>query len=94
MRGDRAVRIVVDGHTVDVFGPGAEFNHSEFSEQIDAVLHHAALEDALVRGGFTLEGLISERRAGTDRRAAYRGPERRRVLRLLRLAGQRFTPHD
>ena len=95
VRGNTSVRIVVDGTSVRVYGPGSEFNHSEFAEQLDTVLHHAALEDALVRAGFTLEGLTTERRAGTERRRRARGgADRRRPFRLVRADGVAITTGD
>lgn len=84
VRSDQTVRIVVDGGTVVVYGPGPNFSHSRFREEMDAVLHHAALEDALIRDGWTLECLTTERRAGRDRRSVRRpGQDRRRYLHLV-----------
>jgi hypothetical protein len=89
VRGRESVRIVIDGTGVSVYGPGTHFSHSQFREEMDATLHHAALEEALVLEGFTLERLTTERRSGTDRRASTRGRDRRRpTLRLVRNPGQ------
>jgi hypothetical protein len=84
VRTHESVRIVLDGGNVAVYGPGPHFSHSRFSDEIDAAVHHAALEDALVRNGWTLEQLTTERRSGADRReAARRTRGRRRHLRLV-----------
>jgi hypothetical protein len=83
-RAHESVRIVVAGGAVTVYGPGAEFNHSEFPEEMDATLHHAAVEDALVRDGFSLEQLTTERRLAIDSRPEVRRlNRRRRTLRLV-----------
>ena len=79
------MRIVIDAAVVAVYGPRTDFSHSEFRDEMDAVLHHAALEERLVRDGWTLETLTTERRSGTtDRRANSRGTDRRRHLRLIK----------
>jgi hypothetical protein len=84
VRSQESVRIVTDGGNVAVYGPGPHFSHSRFPDEMDAVLHHAALEDALVRQGWTLEELTTERRSGADRRVSSRGRDRRRShLRLV-----------
>jgi hypothetical protein len=80
VRADQSVRIVVDRGNVAVYGPGPDFNHSQFTEEMDAVLHHAAVEEALVREGWMLEQLTTERRSGDARRAVPRGGTRRRSL--------------
>ncbi len=86
VRGPESVRIVIDGAQVAVYGPGAQFNHSEFRELMDATLHHAALELKLVRDGWTLEGLTTERRS-RDAPRSTSFPERRSPLRLVRNDG-------
>jgi hypothetical protein len=85
LRSDESVRIVVDGGHVAVYGPGLHFSHSHFSDEMDAVLHHAMLEEALIRDGWILEDLTTERRLNGDRRAKSRPmPDRRRSgLRLV-----------
>jgi hypothetical protein len=82
-RSGNTVRIVIEGANVEVFGPGADFSRSQFNDEMDAVLHHTAVEDALVRAGWTLERMTTERRSGADRRAATRGDRRRKPLRLV-----------
>ena len=63
VRRRESVRIVIDGTTMTVYGPGTRFSHSRFSEALDATLHQAAVEQALVLDGWTLEQLTTERRA-------------------------------
>ena len=72
----------MDGGAVSVHGPGPHFSHSRFSEDMDAAIHHAAIEDTLIREGWSLEELTTERRSGRDRRAAARGGRDRRTARL------------
>ena len=85
VRFHESVRIVIDGGNVVVYGPGTRFNRTQFPDEMGAALHHAGLEDALIREGWTLEHLTTERRSGHERRAAPRGgPDRRRSgLRLV-----------
>jgi hypothetical protein len=66
VRGSESVRIVIDGTAVGVYGPGARFSHSRFGEAMDATLHQAAVEQALVLDGWTLEHFTSERRSHAD----------------------------
>jgi hypothetical protein len=76
------VRILIDGTSVGVYGPGDRVSHSTFSEEMDATLHQADLEQALVLDGWTLEQLTTERRsARLD--TSPRHPERRSNLRLV-----------
>lgn len=86
VKGRESVRIVVSGHSVDVYGPGADFSRSQFPEPMDAALHHAALEDSLVRSGWALEQLTTEHRSGNDRRRQPCAPARPGpgALRLVR----------
>ena len=63
VRGPESVRMVIDGATLVVYGPGSRVSHSRFSEEIDATLHQAAVEQSLVHDGWTLERLTTERRA-------------------------------
>lgn len=85
VRSSESVRIVIDGGDVAVYGPGRHFSHSHFPDEMDATLQHATVEDALIRNGWILEELTTERRLGGDRRAAPRpAPERRwTALRLV-----------
>lgn len=80
VRGPESVRIVIDGTAVAVYGPGGRFNHSRFGDEMDATLHQAAVEQALVHDGWSLEQLTTERRVTS----APRGVERRSSLRLVR----------
>jgi hypothetical protein len=65
VRGSESVRIVIDGTSVGVYGPGGRFSHSRFGEAMDATLHQAAVEEALVLDGWTLEHFTTERRETT-----------------------------
>jgi hypothetical protein len=60
------VRIVIDGTSVGVYGPGGRFSHSRFGEAMDATLHQAAVEQGLVHDGFSLERFTTERRTHTE----------------------------
>jgi hypothetical protein len=60
------VRIVIDGTSVGVYGPGSRFSHSRFGEAMDATLHEAAVEQTLVHDGWTLEQFTSDRRSHAD----------------------------
>jgi hypothetical protein len=66
VRGDQSVRIVMDGTSIGVYGPGDRFSHSRFGEAMDATLHQAAVEQTLVHDGWTLEHFATERRSHTD----------------------------
>ena len=63
VRGVESVRIVIDGASVGVYGPGDRFSHSRFGEAMDATLHQAAVEQTLVHDGWSLERFTSERRS-------------------------------
>ena len=60
------MRIVIDGTSVGVYGPGGRFSHSRFGEAMDATLHQAAVEQVLVQDGWSLEHFTSERRTHAD----------------------------
>jgi hypothetical protein len=66
VRGAESVRIVIDGTSVGVYGPGDRFTHARFGEAMDATLHQAAVEQTLVHDGFTLEHFTTERRSHAD----------------------------
>jgi hypothetical protein len=66
VRGAESVRIVIDGASVGVYGPGARFSHSRFSEAMQATLHQAAVEQELVHDGWTLERFTTDRRSHSD----------------------------
>jgi hypothetical protein len=66
VRGSESVRIVIDGTSVGVYGPGTRFSHSDFGEAMDATLHQAAVEQTLVHDGWTLEHFTTERRSHAD----------------------------
>jgi hypothetical protein len=81
VRGPESVRILIDGTSVGVYGPGNRISHCTFSEEMDATLHQADVEQALILDGWTLEQLTTERRASGPQPAPAR-PERRN-LRLV-----------
>src|SRR5262245_21635054 len=62
VRGTESVRIVIDGTSVGVYGPGSYFSHSSFGEAMDATLHQAAVEQELVLDGWMLEHFTTDRR--------------------------------
>ena len=66
VRGSESVRIVIEGTSVGVYGPGSRFSHSRFGEAMDATLHQAAVEHALVRDGWMLERFTTERRTHAE----------------------------
>ena len=82
VRGERSVRIVVDKGSIAVFGPGDDFRRHEFADTMTAMLEHASIEQELVREGWSLEQMTTERRSGRDRRQGA-PRERRRGLRLV-----------
>ena len=82
VRGDQSVRIVRDGGSLAVHGPGDLFRHHAYDDGAAAMLEHASLEQQLVCDGWSLERMTTERRSGTDRRKIPR-TDRRRGLRLV-----------
>ena len=76
------MRIVVDKGSIAVFGPGEDFRRHEFADAMTAMLEHDTIEQELVRDGWSLEQMTTERRSGLDRRQAA-PRERRRGLRLV-----------
>jgi hypothetical protein len=66
-----------------VYGPGEMFRHHEYDDLVTATLAHSALEQELVRDGWSLERLTTERRSRDERRTQTRG-DRRGGLRLVR----------
>ena len=60
------MRIVIDGTSVGVYGPGGRFSHSRFGEAMDAALHQAAVEQVLVQDGWSLEHFTTERRTHAE----------------------------
>src|SRR5215204_1686171 len=66
VRGAESVRIVIDGTSVGVYGPGGRFKHSRFGEAMDATLHQAAVEQGLVQDGWSLERFTTERRTHAE----------------------------
>jgi hypothetical protein len=82
VRGDQSVRIVMDGGSLAVHGPGDLFRRDAYDDAAVAMLEHSSLEQQLVRDGWSLERMTTERRSGGDRRRSAR-TDRRRVLRLV-----------
>ena len=81
VKGPQSIRIVVDGPSLAVYGPGRRVSHSEFGGEMDATMQQAAVERSLVRQGWTLERLTTERRASEGSGPAK--VERRRTFRLV-----------
>jgi hypothetical protein len=90
VRGERSVRVVVEGGTLAVYGPGAAFRRHEFTDAAAAMLEHSTLEQELVGDGWSLEQMTTERRSGRERRGTV-AVDRRRGLRLV---GQPATDRD
>src|SRR5438874_11947296 len=86
-RGQKSVRIVRASTRslmfLYVFGPDTELETQEFADVLGCMRYQAELERRLVGEGFSLERFMSERRNGTERRAAPRGVERRRLTLVL-----------
>ena len=82
VRGDQSVRIVMDGGSLAVYGPGELFRHQRYNDDAAATLEHSALEQQLVGDGWSLERMTTERRTNSDRRKSVRA-DRRRGLRLI-----------
>jgi hypothetical protein len=83
VRGPESVRIVLDGVAVGVYGPGALVSRRTFGEEMDATLHQADVEQALVRDGWTLEQLTTERRSADREASTTARPERTSTLRIV-----------
>jgi hypothetical protein len=72
----------MDGGSLAVYGPGELFRHHDYDDDAAATLEHSTLERELVRDGWSLERMTTERRTAGDRRRAVRA-DRRRGLRLV-----------
>jgi hypothetical protein len=72
----------MDGGSLDVYGPGELFCHRHYDDDAAATLEHLTLEQQLVREGWSLERMTTERRIAGDRRKTVRA-DRRRGLRLV-----------
>jgi len=90
VRGDRSVRIVMERGSIAVYGPGTSFRRHDYEDAAAATLEHSTLEQELVRDGWSLEQMTTERRSGRERRGIV-ATERRRGLRLV---GQPATDSD
>jgi hypothetical protein len=88
-RGSESVRIIrvgmaIGGQRLLVNGPGTELAVHQSDDVMECVRHQSELERRLVGKGFRLERFATgERRAGSDRRTALRGPDRRQHLELV-----------
>jgi hypothetical protein len=60
LRGHEAVRIVLDGQSVAVYGPGRSIRRVQFTDEMDAVLYHTAVERSLLTGGWMLDRRLSD----------------------------------
>ena len=83
VRGNESVRIVLEGTSLLIYGPGPRFSSSRFADGTDAMLRHAAVQRELLADGWTRDTGTHDRRTGVDRRKGYRGPDRRQILRLV-----------
>jgi hypothetical protein len=86
VRGAETIRIVIDGTSVTVNGPGPRLDPRIFDDEMDATLFQAELERALVQDGWTLEELTTERRSPQPDVPTSRPHERR-------LSTLRLVPH-
>jgi hypothetical protein len=82
VRDGQSVRIELAGGSLVISGPGDAFQHRHYGDEVAAVIEHSALEQQLVRDGWSLERMTTDRRSGVDRRARARGERRR--LHLVR----------
>jgi hypothetical protein len=97
VRGDQSVRIVMDGGSLAVYGPGELFRRQHYDDDAAATLEHSTLEQQLVGDGWSLERMTTERRTSTDRRTTTRADRRRRLRLITQDAGfteSRITNHD
>jgi hypothetical protein len=76
--------------SLTVYGPGASVHRDEYTDAAAAILEHSILEQELVRDGWSLERMTTERRSGRERRGTI-AIDRRRGLRLV---GQPATDCD
>jgi len=72
----------MSGGSLTIQGPGAECRQQIYDDVAAAMFEQSSLEHQLVRDGWSLERMTTERRSGADRRASVR-TERRRGLRLV-----------
>ena len=82
VRGTESVRIVLDGTSLLVYGPGPRFSSSRFADPTEAMLRHASVQRELLADGWTRDP-ADDRRKGVERRTQSRGPDRRQILRLV-----------
>ena len=84
-RGSESVRIIrvsaAEGQYLLVNGPGTDTSVHHTDDTMECVRHQSELERRLVGKGFRLERFAyGDRRRGSDRRTAARGPDRRSHL--------------
>ena len=83
VRGTESVRIVLEGTSLLVYGPGPRFSSARFGDATEAMLRHASVQRELLNDGWTRDTSTHDRRVGIDRRKETRGPDRRQFLRLV-----------
>lgn len=83
VRGDESVRIVLEGTSLLVYGPGPRFSSSRFADATEAMLRHASVQRELLADGWTRDTTTHDRRRGLERRREDRGTDRRQILRLV-----------
>ena len=84
VRGDHSVRIEMLEGSLSIYGPGRQFRRHDCEDDVAALLEHSSIEQELVRDGWSLERMTTERRSGAERRGGTRGRDRRRGLKLVR----------
>ena len=82
VRGAESVRVVLEGTSLLVYGPGPRFSSARFADATEAMLRHASVQRELLADGWTRD-TTPDRRGGVDRRKEPRGPDRRQILRLV-----------
>lgn len=83
VRDGQSIRIEIREGSISVAGPGQLRRQQECGDNCAAMLEHSSLERELVRNGWSLEQMTTERRSGGERRTGTRGNDRRRGLRLV-----------
>jgi hypothetical protein len=83
VRDGQSVRVeLAEGGSLAISGPGDAFQQHDYGDDVAALIEHSAVEQQLVRDGWSLERMTTDRRTGTDRRTRTRGERRR--LHLVR----------
>ena len=74
---------MLEGSAIGVYGPGPLVSRRTFAEAMDATLHQADVERALVVDGWTLEKLTTERRSADRKTYTSTRPERTGTLHIV-----------